>query len=61
MRRRLLERIHPYHRWENQPAQRYRVEDLDLDEVRRTLADVRSPALPWTPADMDHRSKHWRN
>jgi ATP-dependent DNA helicase RecG len=38
--RRLLERGHALRRWENQPAERYRVDDLDLEEVRRTLAEA---------------------
>jgi ATP-dependent DNA helicase RecG len=38
--RRLLERGHPQRRWENLPAERYGLKDLDLKEVRRAVADA---------------------
>jgi ATP-dependent DNA helicase RecG len=38
--RRLLERGHPERRWENQPAQRYRLRDLDAKEIRRAVTDA---------------------
>lgn len=38
--RRLLDRAHPQHRWENQPAGRYRLKQLDMREVRRAVADA---------------------
>jgi len=33
----LLNRIHNQHRWENQPAEGYHIQDLDEDEILRTL------------------------
>lgn len=38
--RRLLDRAHPQHRWENQAAARYRLKQLDMKEVRRAVADA---------------------
>ncbi|MHB1423322.1 MAG: ATP-binding protein [Gemmataceae bacterium] len=38
--RRLLERGHPQRRWENQLAERYRLKDLDMKEVRHAVADA---------------------
>jgi ATP-dependent DNA helicase RecG len=38
--RRLLERTHPYHRWENQPAAGYRFGDLDEVEIWRTVTEA---------------------
>src|SRR2546427_147226 len=35
--RRLLTRLHSQYRWENRIAEGYVLEDLDRDEVRRTL------------------------
>ncbi len=32
-----LERVHGEHRWENQPASDWSVEDLDADELQRTV------------------------
>ena len=36
----LLERMHAAHRWENQPAEQFRMEDLDQDEVLRTIEEA---------------------
>lgn len=36
----LLERMHASHRWENQPAQGIRVEDLDHAEIARTIEEA---------------------
>jgi len=47
--RRLLDRGHAAQRWENQPAQRYRIADLDLNEVSRTLADAQTAGRLDTP------------
>ncbi len=50
--RRLLARIYKDKRWENQPAERYTIADLDLEEVERTLrAAVHQGRLESTPAD----------
>ena len=38
--RRLLDRLHPQHRWENQAAERYRLKQLDMKEVRRAVGDA---------------------
>jgi ATP-dependent DNA helicase RecG len=38
--RRLLERGHSQRRWENQRAERYRLKDLDMKEVRRAVSDA---------------------
>jgi ATP-dependent DNA helicase RecG len=38
--RRLLDRGHPHRRWENRLAERYRLKDLDSQEIRRTLSDA---------------------
>ncbi|HEV3257669.1 MAG TPA: ATP-binding protein [Gemmataceae bacterium] len=38
--RRLLERGHAHRCWENQRAEHYRVEDLDMREVRRAASDA---------------------
>ena len=49
--RRLLARVYLKHRWENQPAERYSVADLDLAEVERThriAIDVRGLETPFT-------------
>ncbi|MFI5458765.1 MAG: ATP-binding protein, partial [Isosphaerales bacterium] len=49
--RRLLARVYLKHRWENQPAERYSVADLDLAEVERThriAIDVRRLETPFT-------------
>lgn len=35
--RRLLTRLHSQHRWENRVAEGYSLDDLDTDEIRRTL------------------------
>lgn len=36
----LFERIHSDRRWENQPADGWSMDDLDLEEVRRTVAEA---------------------
>lgn len=38
--RRLLERAHPQQRWENQPAHRHRIADLDEEEILRAVRDA---------------------
>ena len=38
--RMLLERLHSEQRWENQPADRWSVADLDVDEIGRTLDEA---------------------
>ncbi|MDE0258581.1 MAG: putative DNA binding domain-containing protein [Gammaproteobacteria bacterium] len=38
--RMLFERMHSEQRWENQPATGWKVEDLDVDEVRNTVAEA---------------------
>ena len=38
--RRLLERGHAHRRWENQIAERYRLRNLDMKEVRRATSDA---------------------
>jgi len=38
--RRLLARIATRHRWENHPAERYTLADLDMEEIERTLRDA---------------------
>ena len=38
--RMLFERMHSEQRWENQPATGWTVEDLDVAEVRNTLAEA---------------------
>jgi ATP-dependent DNA helicase RecG len=48
--RRLLERGHALRRWENQPAERYQLDNLDLNEVRRTLADAQACGRLEVPA-----------
>lgn len=35
--RKLLERVYPWQRWENQPAEGYTLGDLDASEVTRTI------------------------
>ena len=50
---RLLVRTHELHRWENQLADGYRLEDLDLHEVERThrvAVDVKRLDAPFTSA-----------
>jgi ATP-dependent DNA helicase RecG len=42
--RRLLQRGHPLHRWENQIAGRYRLKQLDMKEIKRAMADARAAA-----------------
>lgn len=39
-RRRLLEDMHPVHRWELQPAANFGVEDLDTSEIVRTVEEA---------------------
>lgn len=34
---RLLTRLHSHHRWENHPAEGYTLDDLDQNEIRRTI------------------------
>jgi ATP-dependent DNA helicase RecG len=49
--RRLLARVYLKHRWENQPAERYTVADLDLAEVERVhriAIDVQRLETPFT-------------
>ncbi|MYB57663.1 MAG: AAA family ATPase [Gemmatimonadetes bacterium] len=36
----LFERMHSEHRWENQPATGWTVDDLDVGEIRRTVAEA---------------------
>lgn len=36
----LFERVHSGQRWENQPATGWSVDDLDMDEIRRTVAEA---------------------
>lgn len=36
----LLERMHASNRWENQPAERLNIEDLDLTEITRTVDEA---------------------
>lgn len=36
----LLERVHKEHRWENQPADGWTVDDLDVAEIRNTVAEA---------------------
>lgn len=36
--RRLLERLHSQHRWENRPAEGYTLDDLDLKEIESTVS-----------------------
>ena len=43
--RMLFERMHSEQRWENQPAIGWSVEDLDVGEIRRTVAEA-IPARP---------------
>ena len=38
--RMLFERMHSEQRWENQPAARWSVNDLDVAEIRRTVAEA---------------------
>ena len=38
--RMLFERMHSEHRWENQPAAGWSVDDLDLMEIRRTVSEA---------------------
>lgn len=38
--RRLLQRAHPKQRWENQPAPRHRIADLDEEEIMRAIRDA---------------------
>ena len=38
--RMLFERMHSEQRWENQPAVKWSVEDLDVAEIRRTVAEA---------------------
>ena len=38
--RMLFERIHSEQRWENQPATGWSVEDLDVNEIRRTVTEA---------------------
>jgi ATP-dependent DNA helicase RecG len=38
--RRLLQRAHPQQRWENQSAVRYRIADLDEEEIMRAIRDA---------------------
>ncbi len=38
--RMLFERMHSEQRWENQPAVRWSVDDLDVAEIRRTVAEA---------------------
>ena len=38
--RRLLERAHPQQRWENQPAHRHQITDLDEEEILRAVRDA---------------------
>ncbi len=35
----LLERLHAEHRWENEPAQGWSIDDLDHDEIARTVSE----------------------
>lgn len=54
--RRLLERGHPQRRWENVLAERYRLKDLDMKEVRHAVSDavaagrIESPVINPTEA-----------
>ena len=36
----LFERMHSNQRWENQPALGWKIDDLDLDEIRNTIAEA---------------------
>ena len=38
--RKLLERVHPWQRWENQPAEGYSLADLDAAEIARTIDEA---------------------
>ncbi len=38
--RMLFERMHSEHRWENQPAAGWSIDDLDMVEIRRTVAEA---------------------
>ena len=38
--RMLMERMHKEHRWENQPADGWSVDDLDVVEIRNTVAEA---------------------
>lgn len=37
---RLLERMHAHRRWENEPAERVSIDDLDRAEIERTIAEA---------------------
>jgi ATP-dependent DNA helicase RecG len=39
-RRHLLEQMHPTHRWENQPAHQFGLDDLDAAEISRTVEEA---------------------
>src|SRR5207244_13139962 len=50
--RRLLAQVSLQHRWENQPAEKYTLADLDMVEVERTLrAAVHQGRLESAPSD----------
>ena len=51
--RMLFERMHSERRWENQTAAGWRVEDLDADEIRRTVAEATRRGRLAEPGSMD--------
>ena len=51
--RMLFERMHSERRWENQTAAGWRVEDLDADEIRRTVAEAVRRGRLAEPGSMD--------
>ena len=55
--RMFLDRVHTQHRWENQPATDWSLEDLDATEIRRTVNEAirigrLSDAVPDNPSEM---------
>ena len=51
--RMLFERMHSERRWENQTAAGWQVEDLDTDEIRRTVAEAVRRGRLAEPGSMD--------